>query len=380
MKKHDISSSSHSRTLNILGIRGIPAAHGGFETFAARLSGYLRERGWSVTVYCQHEASDPNSPRHGSEDIWNGIRRIHVISSVSGPLGTIEFDWWCVRHVLKEPGIDLILGYNTAVFALVNRIWGRTVIMNMDGIEWKRAKWNWAAKMWFRFNEIIGSKLCNVPIADHPEIARHLKRYGCNRTIVIPYGADVVTEADASLVESFGIEPDRYFISIARIEPENSILEIVQGFANASTGLKLVILGKFTPETNPYHAKVERYASKDVLFLGAIYNPKVVSALRLHARAYIHGHQVGGTNPSLVEALGVGSAVIAHDNRFNRWVAGPLQFYFADPEGCAGLIERIAHDEDAVKVSRAAARKRHAECFLWSDILARYEEVLQLAR
>jgi glycosyltransferase involved in cell wall biosynthesis len=365
-------------SINILGTRGIPAAHGGFESFAAKLAPYLRDKGWNVTVYCQHEANDRDKPLNGFEDYWEGIRRVHFVSHVSGPLGTIEFDWACIRHVLSQPGIDLILGYNTAIFALINRLWSRKVIMNMDGIEWKRAKWGRVAKAWFWLNEILGIRLCHVPVADNPEIAKHLQQRGCRHAIIIPYGSDEVKDADASLIRPLGLEPDNYFVTVCRIEPENSILEIVRGFSAASTRLKLAVIGKLSPETNEYHAEIRRVAGDDILFPGAIYDAKTISALRFHARAYLHGHQVGGTNPSLVEALGAGNTVAAHDNPFNRWVGGSEQFYFRTSAELSEILVRLATDEALVTASRIAARKRHAEAFLWSDILSRYEEMCRL--
>jgi len=147
--------------------------------------------------------------------------------------------------------------------------------------------------------------------------------------VVIPYGADAIEQAPAAPVRALGLDPDGYFISIARIERENSILELVHGFSQRPRGVNLVVLGNLD-HRNTYHREVRAAASNEVVFPGAIYQRDNVAALRFHARAYLHGHQVGGTNPSLVEALGAGNAVIAHENRFNKWVAGEEQLYFSD--------------------------------------------------
>ena len=360
--------------VNILGIRGIPAAHGGFETFAARLAPYLRDRGHQVTVYCQEEAGEPGP----WIDQWEGIERVHFCPGSSGPRGTIAFDWSCVRHVLKQPGIDLVLGYNTAIFNLRQRLAGRKVLMNMDGIEWKRAKWSLPARLWFYLNEVAGANLCHVAIADHPEIARHVQRRCFKKAVMIPYGADAITDAAEDPVRALGVEPGNYFVSIARVEPENSILELVQAFSALETSAKCVVLGRFDPD-NAYHQKVKAAAGPGVIFPGAIYDPATVAALRFHARAYLHGHQVGGTNPSLVEALGAGNAVIAHDNGFNRWVAGEAQFYFSDIAAAQAQMSRVLQDSAAHEQAKAAARARHDEAFRWERILAAYEEVLLAA-
>lgn len=359
--------------LNILGIRGIPAAHGGFESFAARLAPYLRDQGHAVLVYCQSD--EPLGGQRSWEDEWEGIHRVHYAPRRKGALGTMEFDAACVRDVVERPGIDLVLGYNTAVFNILQRLKGRRVLMNMDGIEWKRAKWSMPARAWFFINEIVGANLCHVPIADHPEIARHVGRRSFKQPVVIPYGSDLIESASIEPVTALGLEPERYLISIARIEPENSILEMVRAFESITTDAKLIVLGKFDPE-NAYHRKIRSFASDRIKFPGAIYDPETVSALRFHARAYLHGHQVGGTNPSLVEALGAGNACIAHDNRFNRWVGGPDQFYFQDEFSAFKAMDEALNNDARIAWARVSSRKRHAEDFGWDSIFKAYEAVL----
>lgn len=358
------------RALNILGIRGIPASHGGFETFAERLALYLTQKGWDVTVYCQSEGGAGKS-----EDLWRGVRRRHM-GAAGGWLGTIEFDLKATLDVLGRPGIDLVLGYNTAVFQIAERLCGRYVLINMDGIEWRRAKWSRFAKLWFYVNERIGVRVGNKLIADHPDIARHLERGTRKRAFMIPYGADEVVGGDARILQPFEVDPCRYLITVARVEPENSILDIVMAFSRKSRGVKLVVLGRLEA-ANEYHNKVLAAASDEVVFPGAVYQKETLSALRFFAKAYVHGHQVGGTNPSLVEALGAGNAVIAHDNVFNRWTTEDEQVYFSDTDTCEECIERVLEDDDLVQSLAVKSRKRFADVFRWQAILEQYESLLE---
>jgi hypothetical protein len=124
----------------VLGTRGIPAAHGGFETFAERLALFLVQRGWRVTVYCQEDVAAVTT--RFACDSWRGIERVRVQAARQGALGTLEFDWHCVRHAARERGVCLVLGYNTAALLLVLRARGRKILINMDGIEWLRPKWS----------------------------------------------------------------------------------------------------------------------------------------------------------------------------------------------------------------------------------------------
>lgn len=365
-------SGADPKQVNILGIRGIPAAHGGFETFAARLAPFLRDRGYRVVVYCQADGAEQTR----WEDDWEGIHRVHLRPSRGGALGTMEFDFACIRDVTKRPGVDLVLGYNTALFCLLQRLRRRRIVMNMDGIEWKRAKWGLGAKIWFYVNEVAGANLCTIAVADHPEISRHVERRCLKKTVMIPYGGDRIEAAPATPVTDLGVEPGRYFVSIARVEPENSILELVRAYSTLKTDVKLVVLGRLYDD-NPYHGKVREAAGPGVVFPGAIYDQTAVSALRFHARAYLHGHQVGGTNPSLVESLGAGNAILAHDNRFNRWTTGNSQFYFRNGAAAAEQMHRLATDDAAVAEARLEARKRHAAAFVWDDhILPAYEKAI----
>lgn len=365
---------SVDKCINLMGVRGIPAAHGGFESFVANFAPFMRDMGWRVTVYCQ-ESESRAKPRMWEDD-WKGIRRIHFETYTRNSLATVEFDMRCIAHVLTQPGIDVVLGYNTAILNAAQRLFGRRIIMNMDGIEWKRQKWGKLAKTWFWINEWIGARLCSVPIADHPEIAAHLKERGCFNSIIIPYGSETVNSAPIEPLVNLGLEPKEYFVSIARIEPENSILEIVEGFVKANICKKLVILGKFEPLKNPYHAKIKAAANEAVRFPGAIYDRSIVNSLRFHCLAYMHGHQVGGTNPSLVEALGAGNAVIAHDNKFNRWTAGEKQLFFGSVESCASAIRKAAGNPQFIEELRDFSRKTHASRFRLFDIHTRYMDVI----
>jgi glycosyltransferase involved in cell wall biosynthesis len=359
------------RTLRILGTRGVPAAHGGFETFAEHLALHLVKQGWRVVVYCQEDGAGAQF-----EDTWQGVERVRIPVSQSGPKGTIIFDWKATTHAAKNNDLCLTLGYNTAVFCGLLRLKGIPNLINMDGIEWSRAKWSGIAKTWFWLNDWGGCWLGNHLIADHPQIKVHLQsRVAGTKITTIPYGADTVSTAPVEPVRALGLEPGRFFTVIARAEPENSILEVVEGFSAKMRGYQLVVLGNYD-EDNTYHRAVKAAASAEVRFVGAIYDKSMVQALRFHSAGYIHGHQVGGTNPSLVEALGAGNAVIAHDNRFNRWVAGEGALYFNGVDGFSACMDAVLANAEKLKELSVESRKRFQEAFTWPDILAQYESLL----
>jgi glycosyltransferase involved in cell wall biosynthesis len=375
------------KTISILGTRGLPAAHGGFETFAEHLALFLVDRGWRVTVYCQEEGQGPVV-----EDMWQGIRRVRMPVKQEGAAGTVVFDWRSTRHAAQEDTLVLTLGYNTASFGVFLRLGRLLNIINMDGIEWRRLTWGAVARTWFWLNDWAGCWVGNHLVADHPEIARHLTTRVASRKItMIPYGADRVLAADEGPVRSLGLTPGGYAVLIARAEPENSVHEVVSAWSRQLRGHRLVVLGKYADD-HDYQRRVKEAASGEVLFVGAIYDKAVVQALRFHASFYVHGHQVGGTNPSLVEALGAGNAVLAHDNPYNRWVAGAAGVYFCGVDQCeqtvAALVANargLAHERPDsgsmptqtvdLPTLRAAAILRHAEAFTWPRVLEAYERL-----
>jgi glycosyltransferase involved in cell wall biosynthesis len=357
--------------LRILGTRGVPAAHGGFETFAEYLALHLVRQGWRVIVYCQEEGTGPVF-----QDVWEGVERVRIPVAGDGAKSTIVFDWQATMHAAQHRDLCLTLGYNTAVFCALLRLKGVRNVINMDGIEWSRAKWGRVAKTWFWLNDWAGCWLGDHLVADHPEIKVHLtSRVRPEKVTVIAYGADRVADMPDAPVRAQGLEPGRYLTLVARAEPENSILEVVSGFSAKRRGVVLAVLGKYSDD-NAYHRAVKAAASDEVRFLGAIYDKPVVQALRFHSIAYVHGHQVGGTNPSLVEALGAGNAVIAHDNRFNRWVAGPEALYFDGAARFDEVLTTALADPAKFPRMRAASLARFEAGLTWPQILDQYERLL----
>lgn len=359
------------KKLSILGCRGIPGNHGGFETFAQRLALSLVERGWAITVYCEnYERPDTH------EEIWKGVRLVHIPVPHSSAKSTILFDWKSTLHAAEERNLILTLGYNTAIFSFLYRLKGIPNLINMDGLEWKRQKWNFSQRAWLYLNERLGCWFGNHLIADHPVIADHLATRVPRRKITtIPYGADPIKVADADLIKPYGLTPNNYAIVIARPEPENNILEIVSAFSTRHRGLKLVVLGNYHPSENDYHRKVISAASDEVIFTGGIYDQPIVEALRTYSQLYVHGHAVGGTNPSLVEAMAASSPILAHDNHFTRWVAGKEARFFSDIQSCSEQFDHLLSNTATLESMGCYSLQRYKEEFSADQELFAYEDL-----
>ncbi|HEX4130063.1 MAG TPA: DUF1972 domain-containing protein [Pirellulales bacterium] len=360
------------KTVRILGTHGVPAAYGGFETAAENVALFLVKQGWRVIVYCQTKGTGPIT-----EDVYNGIERVKIPIDRPGWRGTSQFDLISIKHSCKFRDLCLTFGYNTAVFNTLHRLKGIPNVINMDGIEWSRARWGFLRQAILYVNERIGCFVGNHLIADHPEIEAYLLTRAPRRKIsTLTYGADPVPTAPEEPVRALGLEPGRYLTLIARPIPENSILEMVQGFSAKPRGCKLAVLGKFNPDVDEYHRQVVEAASDEVVFLAAIYDKHIVQPLRFHGLAYVHGHTVGGTNPSLVEAMAAGNAVIAHDNAYNRWVVRDGAVYFNSAESFGQRLDEVLSSPEKLEQMRAASTARFYEEFTWDHVAGQYEQLL----
>ena len=359
-------------TVRILGTHGIPAAYGGFETAAENVARFLVAQGWRAIVYCQAPGRGPIV-----EDVWRGIERVTIPVDRDGWLGTSAFDWRSIRHALPSRDLCLTFGYNTAVFNLAQRLRGIPNVINMDGIEWSRARWGIAKQTILYVNERIACWVGDRLIADHPEIERYLRRKArASKIVTITYGADPVTDAPTEPVTARGLSAGGYLTLVCRPIPENSILELVKAFSLRPRGVRLVIVGDYDAGRDAYHRAVLDAAGDEVDFPGAIYDPDELKALRFHSIGYLHGHTVGGTNPSLVEAMAAGNAIVAHDNPYNRWVAGDGALYFRDVAEADDRITTVLGDAASRRALATAARARHAAEFTWEHVAGQYEELL----
>ncbi len=354
--------------LAILGSRGIPAKYGAFEVAAERVGKGLVEKGWEVTVYCPHDQAY-------RDNLYEGMT-LRYVWHPRGGVGSLLYDGLSLL-LASAGGFDAILmfGYGAGPLFVIPRLLGVPIVVNTDGLEWKRSKWSWPVKLYFRLAEHATARIANRLISDAHGIRRYYKeKYGVDSEY-IAYGTELpdVPKFD---VRQFGVEPGRYYIVVMRLEPENSILEIVRGFLASRSSRMLILVGPSTPF---FESMVRPLldGQNRVRYLGPIYERDRVFALRQNAFAYLHGHTVGGTNPSLLEALASESFVIAKDVEFNREVVGELGRYFDSAQD----LTRVLHDVELVEPSaiKAAGRAGRAvieKAFQWQHIIDAYERVV----
>jgi hypothetical protein len=352
----------------IIGTRGIPNYYGGFEQFAEYLSKYLVLKGHEVAVYNSHY-----HPFKKSE--WNGVRIFHKFDpkKMLGTVGQFIYDLNCILD-LRGKNFDIILqlGYTSS------SIWGwllpssSKIITNMDGLEWKRSKYSFAVQRFLLFAERLGIKYSDHLISDSVGIQKYLKiKYGVE-SFYIPYGAEVVRSFSRNVISQYDVVPYKYSMLIARLEPENSIEIILDGVTQLRERQIFLVIGNC--ETRYGRFLREKYKDySNIRFLGGIYNISLLNNLRHFAKIYFHGHTVGGTNPSLLESMGAGAFICAHENIFNRSILGKNALYFESAEDVGSFLEHDTfHGRDDFINKNWCKLQNY---FSWNSIVSQYEKV-----
>lgn len=358
--------------LAIIGVRGIPARYGGFETFAEELSTRLVDHGIDVTVFCD-KSIDQTIGR------YKGVALEYVSSPLKGVVGRSMYEITCILRASRRFDVIYILGYGSSYFAFLPRLFGTRVWINPDGLEWKRGKWKLPVKLGLLILEAGSLLTPDVLIFDSESIRKSvIKRYTkVPKNYVIGYGAHLVENSSVSHIEEYPVIPNDYYLVVSRLEPENHVFEILKGFSKSSTSSSLVVVGDISSKTN-YIQKLLSVRDDRIIFVGSVYDKTKLSALRFFSKAYFHGHSVGGTNPSLLESLGCGNIVIAHRNDFNIEVAQDAAFYFSmssDIPKILSMIESLSPEE--LDIKKDFAYRRIREKYNWNMITSQYLRLLQ---
>lgn len=323
--------------LAIVGTRGIPAQYGGFETFAQELSIRLVKKGIEVSVYCNYTDE--------KEELYQNVKLKYM--SCTKDANPLRYYKESIDTAVNE-GNDIIVSCGGGgSLAVLNKKLHRSsavFITNTDGIEYKRTKWNFIVRTGVRFIGEFISVLCSdYLIADSLGIKQYLlKSYpfiNPSTIFMIEYGAELFNSFDKTHLETFGLTQDNYYLIVSRLEPENNIDVLIDGFFKSQTKKKLVIIGSL--KETVYVKELLKRKSERIIFLNGIYDSNTLKNLRYGCAAYFHGHSVGGTNPSLLEALACGNIVLAHDNVFTREVTENKMFYFVSDDDCAERINEI---------------------------------------
>ena len=308
----------------ILGTRGIPNNHGGFEQFAESLSEYLVNKGHDVTVY--------NSHKHPfQQKNWKEVEIVHKYDPeyLIGTAGQFIYDLGCVLHTRKKHfDVILQLGYTSS--SIWNWLFNKRdiIVTNMDGLEWKRSKYNKFTQKFLKYAEKLAIKHSDFLVADSIGIQSYLKKEYRMNSKYIAYGATLFNKPSKEALSDYNVTEGNYDMLIARLEPENNIETILDGVANSSEKRLFLVIGKHQTKYGEFlKSKYKKWPF--IKFMGGIYNQNHLNNLRYYSNLYFHGHSVGGTNPSLLEAMASHALIVANDNIFNKSILKKNAFYFS---------------------------------------------------
>jgi glycosyltransferase involved in cell wall biosynthesis len=352
----------------MIGTRGVPARYGGFETAVEEVGRRLADRGHQVVVYCRTAGSDGARP-----DRHLGMDLVHLPAARKRSLETLSHSALSVGHLLAHR-TDAAIVFNAANAPLLPLLRAARipVATHVDGLEWKRAKWGPAGQRYYRMAEALAVRWSDELIADAHGIAAYYRREFGAPTTLLTYGAPLIEPGDDRLAE-LGLVPGGYHLVVARFEPENHVDMIVDGYARSGATKPLVVVGS-APYSDAYTAQVHAVADDRVRFLGGVWDQEQLDQLYAHCASYLHGHSVGGTNPSLLRAIGAGAAVLAYDVDFNREVLRDAGRYFGDADAVARLVDAAESDLSAMVRAGRRARER-ARRYDWDDVADGYESL-----
>jgi glycosyltransferase involved in cell wall biosynthesis len=353
--------------IGILGSRGIPNAYGGFEECAQHLAEGLVKKGHEVFVY--------NSSLHPyKEKTWRGVNIIHCKDweDKLDAAGQFIYDLNCITDARKR-SYDILLQLGYTSNSIWHWLWPKNSIniVNMDGLEWKRTQYSKLTRAFLKKAEALAAKNGDYLVADSPGIQQHILDSYQKTSVFIPYGAHLFTKPDASWLKQFHLLPDQYYLVVSRLEPENNIEMIIDGFLNSKSGYDLIIVGK---ENKFSKAWKQKYASEKIKFIGPIYDKTALNNLRYFSKLYFHGHSVGGTNPSLLEAMSCQCNIVAHNNIFNKAILENNAIYFSKREDVTAMFDTPSYA--ASTSCKQTNLKKIIETYNWEKIVDAYEALM----
>ena len=361
--------------LAIIGSRGFLVDYGGFETFVRKLVLGLKDNGYDITVYGLKRYHNSTQDKYYPE-----IKRIWISSTKIKCLEKVIASFLSIFHVIfSQNEIILVLGVSPGLLLWIPFLMGKKILMNVDGIEWKRSKWSKFIAFFLRLSEIFSTIFSHILIADSIAIQEYLRRRYKTNSFYIPYGADMnngIKHNDLDILNKYDLKQKDYFLQVCRLEPENNVHIIIREFLKYRGIKQLVIIGD-TPYSIKYRQNLIKRANGKIKLLGGIYGDDFKTILK-NAYCYIHGHEAGGTNPVLLEAMASNNCVLVLKIPYNLEVIGDCGVSFSKKPG--DLLEKIKMLDKNVNLVNNLKQKafiRVTKLYTWEKVISAYDKAFK---
>jgi len=306
--------------ISIIGSRGYPYVYSGYETLVKNIGERMVAKEVQVTVYCHSYLFD-QKPKQ-----LNGINLKYIPTikskSLSQPIHSFLAFW---HAAFSNADVVLVLNVSNGPFGIITRLFKKPTLINVDGLEWMRPKWKGFGAIYFKWAAKIAVKWMDLIVTDAIAMQTIYKNEFNAESVVITYGADGNKGASEALLNKWQLQTQDYYLIVGRMIPDNNSDIIIEGFINSSSTKKLVIVGD-VPYQDAYATKIKSYQDDRLVFTGYITNGDELASLYKYCFAYMHGHEFGGTNPTLLKAMANGCAIGAIDTVFSREVLQNDQF------------------------------------------------------
>ncbi len=359
----------------LVGTRGAPGRYGGFETAVEEVGSRLAARGYDVVVYCRNPGQTITE--------YAGMRLVNLPAWRHKHFETLSHTALSALHLLRHR-VDVAIVFNAAnaPFIPVIRAARIPVALHVDGLEWQRAKWGRNGQRYYKFNERFGARVANELIADAVGIQEYYRATYDADSVFIPYGAPILRDVSDDRLAELRLTRRGYHLVVARLEPENNVHVALAGYASSAATLPLVIVGSVR-YPGEYVAGLQRKAAADsrISMVGGVYDDELLNQLYTNAASYLHGHSVGGTNPSLLRAMGAAAPVLAWDVNFNREVLADTGVFWSTRDDVASAVELVESNLDSAGERGLLGQERAAERYRWDAVADSYEQLCKrLAR
>ena len=361
--------------LAIMGTRGIPANYGGFETFAEKLSTRLVQKGHEVTVYCRSNTIN----YHG--EYYMGVKLVMLPTICHKYFDTVAHTFLSVFHSLfKKFDVVLICNSVNSIFSFIPRLTGKKVAVNVDGLEWKRSKWNIVGKWVYRISECLATFLPDQVVTDSMFIKDYYYKKFRKKSTFIPYGAPTQRVSSNDILKKFNLKIRKYILYVSRLEPENNAHIVIKTFEKTKTDMNLVVVGD-APYSKKYIEELKKTKDPRVIFTGYVFGQNY-GALQSNAYFYIQATEVGGTHPALLEAMGFGNCVLANNVPEHVEVLQDAGLYFDthDVNDLQGKMQYLIDNSNVIKEYRKKAVRRIEQAYTWDRVTEQYDRLFYMMK